>query len=1002
MAFPSDKGISVEFEFAAHGGKSGNQGDGFSFYLIDGTDNNTTGPGAPGGALGYACRDNVTKGVNKGYIGIGMDQFGNFSDETHAGHGGPGRCQDHVVIRGSGNECKDYCFIHGVGFAGKLGPSPGKPARVHLSVIKGRVTVAVSDGSKMHTLIDRDLPAPGKSGIVKLPAELKLGLSASTGEATNNYDIRNLAVTLPADVYTTLEAPQTVTNGTELTYTATFGNAGPNAVTDGAVCIELPQELTGVKTSVKSRSSKNAIWKPGNVKNSPVTGTVELPAGETVVLSVTGTVPEGVADGKCLTGKSTIGSKITSDPKSENNTATRETKVQYLLADLYTTLGAPQTVHDGERLVCTATFGNNGPAEVRDGAARIDLPSGLSEMKARVVASTGGGSCTSGPAVTGSVVTGALHLPRGATVVIEASGAVPERARDGMQLVSRSAIGSKATKDPVPGNNVATGCTRVRVRSADLHTTLQAQQTVVNGERLTYTATFGNKGPNAVDDGAASIELPQELTGATARVKSATGGGACVTGPQVRGSAVTGVLRLPKDATVVIEAGGTVPKTIADGVHLTGRSTIRSQKIIDPDQGNNAATCTTRVAYLPADLYRKPAAAPAVDSGAGLTCTATFGNHGPHPVNDGAACIEVPKELVGVKPKVDSTGGGGRCVSGPSVQGRKITAELDLPKGATVVISATGTVPKHIADRTRLTGTSTIRSAKIKDPNPANNTASCTTQVRALVADLWTTLDAWREQVAGSALSFTAAFGNSGPQAVDDAEVRIELSPHLTQADVHVVDASGGGAFVSGPTLNRQKHQVTGQLKLPKGGKATVRVTGTVAEKTPGGTALTCTSHVDSARTYDPAAQNNTAARTTKVLARKPITVDSKILAKEPKDGRWTYTYGIEVTYQGSLTQPAQDWVIHFRVPHGSRFLRANKPPSGLHTWNTVPEYGCSGDVAWVMSDGRSHPLPAKVRITVPVEVSHPEKNDEKYKNLPDLKADALRVERKTPRLVTA
>ncbi|GAB2579956.1 hypothetical protein GCM10027168_10990 [Streptomyces capparidis] len=873
LPFSSDKGISVEFELAAHGGEKydGSYGDGLSFYLIDGTGGNTTGPGAPGGALGYACQDAKTPGVNKGYIGIGLDQFGSFSLETHAGHGGTKERQpDHAVIRGSGHQYDRYCYIKGVALPKDLSLSQKNPARVHLSIIKGHVTVAVGNGSDRKVLISEQLPSPGKMGMDALPAELKLGLSASTGFATNNYDIRNLGVTLPADLYTELRVPESITNGKRLTYTATFGNNGPNAVEDGAVRIEVPKELTGVTCELTGQTG-GGTWAPDK-QGHTVTGTANLPAPKdkvvaTITLTVSGTVPQGIADGTVLTGESKISSEKTADPKPDNNVCKRRTTVKYLDADLYTKLSA--------------------------------------------------------------------------------------------------------------------------------------QQTVDAGGELTYYATFGNAGPHPVTDGTARIDTPRELTGVTAKVEKVTGGGRCVQGPTVSGGKVTGMVDLPAGATVVVKATGTVPEDTADGTRLTGTSDLRSRTTKDPNPGDNTDTRSTCVQVRTADLYTALSAPGTVDNGKPLTFTATFGNHGPNAVKDGAACLAVPAELVGVKPKMESSTGGGRCVTGPQLKGREVTAQLELPKGATVVISATGTMPKHVPDRTQLTGKSSISSAKVKDPKPGNNTATCTTAVRALVADLWTKLDAWPEHVAGSPLSCTAAFGNTGPQAVDDAQVCIDLAPQFTDADVRVVDTAGGGDFLSGPTLNRQKHQVTGLLKLPRGGRATVRVTGTIAEKTPEGTEAPFSSRIDSERTYDPAPQNNTDKRKTKVRARKPIAVKCTVLAREPKGGRWIYTYGLEVTYDGPLIKPAQDWVIHFRVPRGSEFLRANKPPKGLHTWNKAPEYGTAGDVAWVMSDGRSHPLPGKVTICVPVEVSHPVK-DKKYDGLEGLRADALRVARKSAQLVTA
>jgi type IV pilus assembly protein PilY1 len=132
--FPSNQGIQVTFTTYTYGGdNSGGHGaDGIGFYLLNGADaaevttaagnpNNTGGTntwnlGSFGGSLGYSCSNsnNPYIGMTDGYIGLGMDEYGNFlnnSDNTASGdqatsiNGGngaeyqPGR----IGMRGYGN-----------------------------------------------------------------------------------------------------------------------------------------------------------------------------------------------------------------------------------------------------------------------------------------------------------------------------------------------------------------------------------------------------------------------------------------------------------------------------------------------------------------------------------------------------------------------------------------------------------------------------------------------------------------------------------------------------------------------------------------------------------------------------------------------------------------------------------------------------------------------------------------------------------------------------------
>lgn len=105
--FPSNRGVQVTFTTVTYGGDGyggeGGGADGMSFYLMDGS--MAPSFGATGGSLGYSCsnRNPVADGVRKGYLGIGIDEYGNFAhayDNTTTGEGfRPGR----ISVRGAGD-----------------------------------------------------------------------------------------------------------------------------------------------------------------------------------------------------------------------------------------------------------------------------------------------------------------------------------------------------------------------------------------------------------------------------------------------------------------------------------------------------------------------------------------------------------------------------------------------------------------------------------------------------------------------------------------------------------------------------------------------------------------------------------------------------------------------------------------------------------------------------------------------------------------------------------
>lgn len=106
-AFPLNAGIQATFTTVTYLGDSGGSGklgaDGISFFLMDAA--KTPNIGSYGGSLGYSCSNsnNPYTGMMGGYIGLGIDEYGNFlhsGDNTSTGFGfQPGR----IGLRGAGS-----------------------------------------------------------------------------------------------------------------------------------------------------------------------------------------------------------------------------------------------------------------------------------------------------------------------------------------------------------------------------------------------------------------------------------------------------------------------------------------------------------------------------------------------------------------------------------------------------------------------------------------------------------------------------------------------------------------------------------------------------------------------------------------------------------------------------------------------------------------------------------------------------------------------------------
>ena len=121
-AFPANTGINVTWTSYSYGGSGA---DGMTFFLLSSpqqlfTGNQPSRLGANGGSLGYSCSQNGSNptdktvtgrgmtGIHNGFLAIGMDEYGNFSNKNDATPtGNNGGTPNAIVIRGKGDLSND-------------------------------------------------------------------------------------------------------------------------------------------------------------------------------------------------------------------------------------------------------------------------------------------------------------------------------------------------------------------------------------------------------------------------------------------------------------------------------------------------------------------------------------------------------------------------------------------------------------------------------------------------------------------------------------------------------------------------------------------------------------------------------------------------------------------------------------------------------------------------------------------------------------------------------
>ncbi|PZX48962.1 PKD domain-containing protein [Algoriphagus chordae] len=231
IPFSPAYGIKASFEYFMYGGSGA---DGLTVFLFDADVQNFK-TGGFGGAFGYTQRDNVP-GMTGGYLGVGFDAFGNYSNSSEGKKGGflgggDRLYPNSISIRKGGSGLSGYEFV-----AGKMTEDPPSGALGLALDVEYQFPLS-SGGFGTSRVTDPAVPGyrkvflelePNPTGIgyllklemvvtteaneprtvtvfpgIPFPYEpsknLKIGFAASTGGETNIHEIRDLVVEVSND-----------------------------------------------------------------------------------------------------------------------------------------------------------------------------------------------------------------------------------------------------------------------------------------------------------------------------------------------------------------------------------------------------------------------------------------------------------------------------------------------------------------------------------------------------------------------------------------------------------------------------------------------------------------------------------------------------------------------------------------------------------------------------------------------------------------------------------
>ena len=199
FSLPANAGLEVTFTSVTYNGDNfgGHGADGLAFFLIDADRvpvvDRTIRLGATGGPLGYSDRPSwPLPGLQGGYLGVGIDESGYFSDPGDTGVGGPGVRPNSVAVRGA--EGTGYRYLGGSTVPGSLAFSTVRqrqnavPVTFNLSITRdARLNLSYSRNGGIFNPVLVNFPITQMNGA--LPSAFHFGFSASSGGGTNVHEI---------------------------------------------------------------------------------------------------------------------------------------------------------------------------------------------------------------------------------------------------------------------------------------------------------------------------------------------------------------------------------------------------------------------------------------------------------------------------------------------------------------------------------------------------------------------------------------------------------------------------------------------------------------------------------------------------------------------------------------------------------------------------------------------------------------------------------------------
>jgi uncharacterized repeat protein (TIGR01451 family) len=560
---------------------------------------------------------------------------------------------------------------------------------------------------------------------------------------------------MEADLGVTKSGPNVAAPDTDVAYTITVTNAGP----DPAQMVTLDDTLPGTMTFVSLTQNSG----PAFSCTTPMAGTggtvscsgATLNSGAVATFTLVGHIPSGTASGTFYSNTSTV-MTTTNDPNSDNNSDV--TGLTVTTIDVSINKTGPAMATAGGPIAWTLTASNVGSGNALNVTISDTLPSGTTFVSLIQNSGPAAMCSTPGAGQGGTITCSIAMLNTAASADFTLNASIDPSVAAGSTLSNTATV--TVGNDDVNGANDSSTANTTIAGSADLAVVKSGPATVNAGSNLTYTVTLTNSGPSAAANVSLTDAVPANTTfvsetqtagptfSCTAPAMGATGTITCTAATFAVGATAT--------FQIVVQAS----PAVANGTTIGNTANVTSTTP-DPSMGNNSSTANTATTSS-ADLSAVKTGPAAASGGTNVSYGITVTNSGPSNASTVALTDTLPANTVFISMNVNS-GPVFTCMNPPMGSPGMVNCTIaTMPAGATTSFTLT----VHVDPMTPtgpLANTASV-SSTTTDPVPGNNSSTATINISSAIADLAITKTAAPPPYGtGLPLTYTIAVANAGP-----------------------------------------------------------------------------------------------------------------------------------------------------------------------------------------------------------------------------------------------